>query len=199
MKLVALMLFLSVTTVSQGQDFVFNAGFKVGGGVSRIIVDDDAADFSFGPSYQFGGFIDYSKTKVGYQLDIVYSIQNTSIKVDGDKREATLKYVNIPLAFKYYVKPGFNVQAGPQIGFLNCFHSDYHPVTHEPFEEQDYTTAYSKTDFSLNIGTGYSSPQGLFVDLRYNHGLKDISNYDGVMKTRNSSILFSVGYKLYQR
>jgi hypothetical protein len=166
--------------------------------MSTLSVDDKNAKYNFLPGYQLGGFLEYNKNKISFQLDVLYATQGAKIKSDGENLSATSKYVNIPLAIKYNISPAFNLHIGPQIGFLTCFHSDYHPVTHEPFKEQDYTKAYKKSDFGFNIGGGWASQKGLMIDLRYYIGLTDINNYPATYSTKNRVLQLTVGYRLYK-
>jgi hypothetical protein len=177
----------------------FSAGLKAGLNMSTLSVDDGSTKYSYTPGFQVGGFLDYNLVKLSFQLDVLYSTQGADIKSNGKNLSAVAKYVNIPLAVKYNITPAINLHAGPQIGFLTCFHSDYHPITHEPFEEQDYTKAYKKSDFGINVGAGWATSKGLIIDLRYYVGLTDINNYPGIGSTKNRVLQLSVGYKIYKR
>ncbi len=108
------------------------------------------------------------------------------------------QYINIPILIKYEVIPGVSLQLGPQIGFLTCMESDYHPVAKQPFDEQSYTKAYKKTDYGIVAGAGYESGKWLF-DARYYYGLADIADYPGLAETKNRVVSLSVGYKIYIR
>jgi hypothetical protein len=166
--------------------------------MSTMVVDDGASEYGFAPGFQLGGFLDYSLTKVSFQLDVVYSRQGASIDVDGEALDAIAQYVNIPVMVKYKIAPAFSLQLGPQIGFLTCMKSDYHPVISEPFEEQHYTKAYKKTDFGITVGAGWESPNGIMIDARYYLGLADINDYEGLEPTKNNVIQLTVGYRIFK-
>jgi hypothetical protein len=197
MKSIVRILLVSLvgTIAAQAQ---FSAGLKAGLNMSTMTVDDGASDYGYTPGFQVGGFLDYSLTKVSFQLDIVYSQQGASITADGEDLSAVSKYVNFPVVVKYKIGPSFNVQLGPQIGFLTCMHSDYHPVVSLPFQEQDYTKAYKKTDFGVAIGAGWEAPMGLMIDVRYYLGLADINDYPGLESTKNSNAQLTVAYKIFK-
>lgn len=192
--IITLILFVFITP-TQAQ---FSAGLKAGFNMSTMVVDDGASDYGYTPGFQLGGFLDYSLTKVSFQVDVVYSQQGASIKANGEDLSAVAKYVNIPIVVKYKIGPSFNLQLGPQVGFLTCLHSDYHPVVSEPFQEQDYTKAYKKTDFGVSVGAGWESPNGIMIDARYYLGLADINDYPGLESTKNSMMQLTVAYKIFK-
>jgi hypothetical protein len=173
-----------------------SAGLKAGFNLATMNVDDGVAEYGFQTGFQAGAFVDYNLPKVGYQLDVVYSRQGASINANGKDLKLVSTYVNLPIVIKYKIGPSFNIQGGPQVGFLTCMESDYHPVIRESFETQEYTKAYKKVDFGFVLGGGWQSTKGILVDLRYYLGLADISDYEGLESTKNSVIQLTVGYKL---
>lgn len=197
MKLLIKTLFvLLISTVTVHAQF--SAGAKIGFNMSTMVVDDGESDYGYAPGFQLGGFLDYSLTKVSFQLDVVYSRQGASIDVDGEDLQAVAQYVNLPVMVKYKIVPSFNLQVGPQIGFLTCMKSDYHPIISEPFDEQHYTKAYKGTDFGVSLGAGWESSNGILVDARYYLGLSDISDYEGLGSTKNNVIQVTIGYRIFK-
>lgn len=193
--LITLVFIFAGLAVAQAQ---YSAGLKAGMNFSTMVVDDGSSEYGFSPGFQFGGFLDYSLTKVSFQLDIVYSKQGASISADGEDLKVSAKYVNIPVAVKYKIIPSLNLQLGPQVGFLTCLESDYHPIAGTPFQEQNYTKAYKKTDFGVNVGAGWESPQGIIVEARFYLGLTDINDDPGLASTKNQMIQLTVGYRLFK-
>jgi hypothetical protein len=193
--LIALVFVFAGLVSTQAQ---FSAGLKAGMNFSTMVVDDGSSDYGFAPGFQAGGFLDYSLTKVSFQLDVVYSQQGASITADGEDLSVVSKYVNLPVVVKYKIGPSFNFQLGPQIGFLTCLESDYHPVVSTPFQEQNYTKAYKKNDFGVNAGAGWESPNGIMIDVRYYLGLTDIADDPGVESTKNSMMQLTVAYKIFK-
>lgn len=176
----------------------YSAGLKAGLNYSTMIVYDGVSDYGYLPGFQVGGFVDYSLAKVSFQLDVVYSQQGASITSNAEDLKAIAKYINIPVAVKYKLGPSFNVQVAPQIGFLTCMKSDYHPVVSISFDEQTYTKAYKKTDFGVNVGAGWKSSNGIIVDVRYYLGLTEINDYPGLAPTKNSMVHLTVGYEIFK-
>jgi|JI8StandDraft_1071087.scaffolds.fasta_scaffold173399_2 hypothetical protein len=195
-RTILLLVALSMWHVGISQK-LFTAGIKAGLNMSTIAVDDDA-EYGFTPGYHVGVFSHVKLALFAIQIEGLYSKQGATVKSGGQEMDFIQTYVNVPVTVKYYIVPSVNLQVGPQIGFLTCVKSDYHPVTQEPFQEQEYTKAYKKTDFGVNVGVGFDIPFGLVVDARYYLGLSDISNYEGVGETKNSMIQLSVGYKIFK-
>lgn len=195
-RTVFLLIALAISHVGVSQKLL-SAGIKAGLNMSTITVDDDA-EYGFKPGYHVGAFAQVKFTLLAVQIEGLYSEQGATVKLDGKEMDFKQNYFNIPVTLKYFIVPAVNIQAGPQIGFLSCIKSDYHPVIHEPFAEQHYTKAYKSTDFGVNVGIGVEIPFGLMVDARYYLGLTDISDYEGVGETKNSMVQFSVGYKIFK-
>lgn len=144
---------------------------------------------------------------------VFYSMQGTK----GDVGSSTVKYkndyLNIPILFKGYVYEGFNLFAGPQLGFkvsskLKASESGTSVST-------DVASDWFKTfDFSIVIGAGYQSPMGLIFSLSYNIGLTNVLDKDNIAsfinktpgvsgisasdldgKSRNGVLQFNVGWR----
>lgn len=134
------------------------------------------------------------------QPELMYSSQGAREEEDTPfgRFEAKMKinYINVPVMFKYYVRNGFSIQAGPQIGFVvsSKLSTDIVPV-----DNIDLKSITNSVDFGFNMGLGYEFSQGLFFDARYNFGLTNTlqpikgSDFDGGGKNRVFQL--SVGYK----
>ena len=86
--------------------------------------------------------------------------------------EIRTQYINVPVLAKFYIADGFNLQAGPQIGFLTGA-----DLKGEDGNKVDISDSIKSTDFGILLGAGYKMPMGLTIDARYNLGLSNI--YDG--------------------
>lgn len=160
-------------------------------------VSDGSTSYSMKPGFQGGVYVTYSLAKMIIQADVVYVQQGADIDNQGQKLSTTFSYVNVPIVARYAFVESFNVQLGPQIGFLSCAKSDYNPVTQQPYAEQNYTKAYKPVDIGINIGAGFTPPASRFsADLRFYLGLTDISDFPGVAETRNRVLNLNVSYRL---
>jgi hypothetical protein len=185
--------FLAVSSLSQPK---ISAGLKAGLNLSSQSIDYSGADYSALPGFQAGAFGHVKFTHWAIQPEVVYSMQGTRIKTGDTSLDATFSYVNVPVVVKYFFVPRFAVAFGPQLGFLTCAKSDYHPVTKEPYPEQVYTRAYKKTDFGLSAGLTWEAYEGWQVDLRYTLGLTSINDFPDVAETKNNVMQVTVGYRL---
>jgi hypothetical protein len=92
---------------------------------------------------------------------------------------------------KYNITDSFNLELGPQIGFLVSAKEKSGGNT------TDMKDATKSTDFSLVLGAGYGIGSSVVLDARYNFGLtqlqKDLGS--GESASKNSVFQFSVGYK----
>lgn len=169
--------FLGVAMVSNAQEIKF--GVKAGANFSNIKVDSNEGGLSpdGATSLYVGALVDFALTeKFHIQPEIQYSLEGI--------KDGSLTYLNIPLMGKLYLVEGFNVQAGPQIGFL--------------VDAEGGTDGLKSTNFGLNAGAAYELPMGIFFDARYTFGLSSINDEDAGLdgleiKTRNFQL--GVGYR----
>jgi hypothetical protein len=117
--------------------------------------------------------------KLAIQPELLYSQQGAELDVGN----VDLSYVNVPVAIKYYLFKGLNLQAGPQFGFV---------VDDNVKEVNNGNLGEAKTgDVSGLVGLGYDLPFGLRVDGRYVFGLSDTFTE---RQGKNSVYTLSVGY-----
>lgn len=165
---------MTSTAFSQGIDFGIKAGVNF-----STLSDASNLDLSYKTGFVGGIFagIKFSD-KIAIQGDLLYSQQGAEFDPDA----IDLNYVNIPVVLKYFLVKGFNIQAGPQFGF----------IVDDNFKEVFENISNAESfDLTGVVGVGYDLPMGIRVDGRYNFGLTDVSDsLDG----KNSVITLSVGY-----
>ena len=128
-----------------------------------------------------------------------YSFSESGISVDAEEK-INLGYLNLPVMAKYFVAPGFSIEAGPQVGFLLSAKNEYSysasgfGITESSSEEIDIKDDTESMDFSFNVGAGYEFTENIFVQARYNFGLTNIAK-DTEGDIKNGVIQVSVGYK----
>lgn len=99
-----------------------------------------------------------------------------------------LDYINLPILAKYYIVRGFSVEAGPQFSLLlnnkikTNFSTEERPI---PKEINDF-------DLRLAAGTSFQFDEGIFINIRYVHGLTDVIKETNA---KNSTIQVGLGYK----
>jgi hypothetical protein len=141
---------LSTFTGNDAQGVKSLAGFN-GGVFANIPI---AKSFSFAPEILYstkGGKWDSTDYTPAYSLHA--------------------NYLDIPLLFKYKHSSGFNVETGPQIGFLLSAKVKADGVS------TDAKNDFKSTDFAWDFGIGYdlsNIPVG--IELRYNLGISNIEN-----------------------
>ena len=98
---------------------------------------------------------------------------------------------------KFYPIEKFNLEAGPQIGYLVSAEGEY-SLTGGGFDEsdtEDIKDDFNTVDFSLNFGAGYDFTENISAGIRYNMGLSQLQKELGGEKaSKNSVFQFSVAY-----
>nr|WP_321453546.1 porin family protein [uncultured Carboxylicivirga sp.] len=161
---------------------------------------DDFENGDMRTSLQAGAFARFSLSETfAFQPELLYSGQGSkySESETGYSYDQTLKlnYLNIPLMFKYYASNGFNIQAGPQLGFLMSAKMKEEETADGTTisVEEDIKDQVKGFDFGLDFGLGYDLESGLGFDLRYGLGLTNIVDNDDA-DGKNSVISLAVSY-----
>jgi hypothetical protein len=157
----------------------FKGGIKAGANLANI-GGDDAGDTDMLFAFHVGVYGQFALSDaLTLQPELLYYGAGAK---SGDS-ELKITYISIPVMFKYNLGETFNIQAGPQIGFL---------AGTDPSELKD---SLKGTDFGLNLGLGASF--GKFsVDGRYSIGLAGIVDADDG-DVKNNVIQISLGYQLF--
>ena len=164
--LIVLTAFLTTSVISQEIDL----GLKAGANFASIT---DASNLltSNRTGFLIGVFAGVKfSDKLGIQGDLLYSQQGANL----DPKDINLNYINVPIVLKYYLVQGFNLQAGPQFGF----------IVDDNIEAESF-------DLAGVLGLGYDFPFGIRIEGRHNFGLTDVFNSD---KGKNSVTSIAIGY-----
>lgn len=150
-------------------------GVRAGYNLSNLSGDlADEIDTKSLSGFHIGLFTEFPVApRFSIQPEVMYSTQGA--KFEGLGSEATLRtqYLNVPVLAKFYVAEGFNLQAGPQIGFLTG--AEYQV---DGADDIDVSDNMKGTDFGLLFGVGYKVAQGVTIDARYNMGLSNTLDED---------------------
>lgn len=163
-------------------------GLKAGMNVSTFTGDVENAKSLVG--FQAGVFAQIPISgQFTFQPEALYSGQGAKAKEDGFSNKWTANYINIPLMVKYNIAEKFNVEAGPQVGFLVS------SKLKDGGESMDVKDHMKSVDFTINVGAAYDITSDVFVGVRYGAGVSSIIKDSEDGKARNSVFQLSVGYK----
>lgn len=164
--------------------------FGIKAGVNFATLTGDTAGVNSIVGFNIGGFSEIKiSDKFSIQPELLYSIQGAKVDSEGTTVDFNLSYLNIPVMAKYYVSPKFNLEIGPQIGFLTSAKGKTMGVS------VDVKDFFKSTDFGLNFGAGYDFTSKFSAGIRYNLGLSNIAEDSGGESVKNSVISISLGYK----
>ena len=162
-------------------------GLKAGVNVSKLNGDD--VESSSITAFHGGAFGLFKFTAIGIQPELLFSQQGSKVEdLSGDLQDLKMSYMTIPVMIKFYLPGGFNLQAGPQFGFLNS----------AEFDGDDVKDSFKSSDITANVGVAWDAPFGLVLDARYNIGLSDISDDNSLGEVKGNTFQFSLGYKLFK-
>lgn len=179
-------------------------GAKAGLNLANLGGDVEDTDMKVG--FHVGGFAEIMiSDKFAVQPELLFSTQGAKSEYSEDfggmdvniEENLKLAYLNIPIMAKYYVTEGFNIQAGPQVGFLMSAKADAEASAGGMSEsvEEDVKDQMETIDFGVNVGLGYNFGENFGVEARYNIGMSNLYKDSGDFKATNSVIQISVGYR----
>lgn len=122
--------------------------------------------------------------RIALQLEPTYA-QYTSKVADKDLK---LGYFSMPLLFKYFITPNFNVELGPAF----CLALSSSPDEIQNGAVRIATGNLKGNDVKLCIGLNYETNGGFFIGARYNHGMSDLA---GNFACKLSVACVTLGYK----
>jgi hypothetical protein len=178
-KIILVLVFVAINYISFGQRI--DIGIKGGVNFSKLEIPDINTSDKTG--YHFGAYSLFKFGKLGLQPEIIFSQQGSKV----DLGNWDTKYVNIPVILKFYLAGGFNMQAGPQFGFLSMAELAGNSI------EDDL----KNSDVSLGLGLGWDTPLGLKLDARYNLGLSDNSDDPAYETIKNQVFQLSLGFRIF--
>jgi hypothetical protein len=149
----------------------------------------------------------YSEFKLGnvlsFQPEILFSMKGYHSKSTSTvgsnsstyETNVRLSYIDIPLQLRFNLGKGFNILAGPYVGFLvganSKSTSTANNVTSTSTDKT--TTAFNKTQIGLNLGVGYQFDMGLGIAATFNKGFSKV--YENFTNTSNV-FQISLSYRL---
>lgn len=201
MKKIALLLLLFVAFQASAQEFHFIP--KIGLNFANM-TNSEGASMKAGLNIGVAGEV-MMTNNFAIEPGIYYSMQG--FKVSGTTAKLKNDYLNIPILLKGYVYEGFNLFAGPQLGFKVS--SKVKASDSGTSVSTDVLSDWFRTfDFSLVVGAGYQTSMGLLFSLSYNVGLTNTLNKDNIAstilgvsssdidgKSRNGVLQFNVGWR----
>lgn len=149
--------------------------------------------FAVQPEVNFSRMGSKESSYVNTPAEGVNFIKNTN--------ETVLDYITLPVMLKFYPAKGFNIEAGPQVGYniyaKNIQSAYAHTVNGSVKEEikTDLKDDINEFDFGVNFGLGYElQDTGLNFGARYYMGLSNIVNESETADIKNSGFTLGVGY-----
>jgi hypothetical protein len=191
MKKITLLITCAVlTTFCFSQNIRF--GIDPGLALSRGSYDpDEGLDRRIYAGFDGGVLANFGVTsKFGIQAEANLSQVGVELNDGTDESTLKLQYITIPVMAKINVCGGFDLLAGPQIGFLLGAKND--PSSGEPSTDiKDY---FKSSDVDLVFGVQQRFGKSMFIGARYVWGLSQIAADDKGFEMKNRYVSFRLGY-----
>lgn len=186
-------------TIANAQDIVF--GLKAGLNTSNWYgANDDVSDiYNTRSSVHVGALLELNiNEKFSLQPEIIYNITGAKVNPIDASRDAVpssdvlldVQYISVPLMIQYKFKNNFQLELGPQMGFL------VDALANVDGENVNIKDEFEKRDLALNAGLGYKFDNGIFFNVRYVYGMSKIARHlDNENWVKNNIFQFSTGYR----
>lgn len=128
--------------------------------------------------------------KFGIQPELLYSQQGNGKNADKER----INYFNVHLMGRYQLSKVFNLELGPQLGFL---------LSAKDNDGNDISDVLNGMNLSIAFGLGVELPEGFIMSARYVAGVSNDVDLgpngfrSSDLKLTQSNIMFSLGYKLF--
>lgn len=173
--------------VTAGAFAQLSGGLKAGVNFANQKFESDGISFSPDGLVGFhaGAYVNIAPSeKFSIQPELLFNMVGSKV----EDSEFKMSYISIPVMFKYSPAPIFNIQAGPQFGFLMGAKLD----------DEDFKDNFKGLDLGVGIGAGVDLPMGLNFTLRYVLGLSDIGDGElSEVTVKNNVLQASIGYRLF--
>jgi hypothetical protein len=133
--------------------------------------------------------------KIAIQPELHFASMGSKVDLLGEEIKTKLSYLSVPVLFRYNITENFNLQVGPQLGFLVSAKEEFDG------DSEDVKDAYKGIDFGAAIGLGVDFGK-INGGLRYVAGLSNTFDSDGDINSsdftvKNNSFQIFVGYRLF--
>lgn len=184
----------------------FKYGIKAGYGLSSIATSSTKNVWNDGKDHRNGfyaGFVgEYSLTRekgASIQLEVLYSQQGAKFRESYDiplvgtvHESYTLEYdyITVPVLAKIYVIDRVALYGGPTV----AFNVNDKSVLKVDGVQATFDDKIQSVDVLATAGVEVDIYKGIFIEGRYNHGLRSVYKHAG-NNYNNSNIQVGVGFK----
>lgn len=114
-----------------------------------------------------------------FQAEAIYTVLGGKDETEGVSSEFKIPELIIPVSLKYYSNEKFYIQGGLNLGFVTGPEISYQNLSVKADE------AFKSFDLGVLLGLGYKIAPKLDLEARFNVGVSDVSDIDGVTLRNN--------------
>lgn len=127
-------------------------------------------------AFEIGGYYHLKRSQTG-------SFNIDEVNIENFKN--SFHYVEIPIAFKFYIKKWWNLNFGPYVSYLiaakgkgiNNFgpKNIWNLISDPEFRDENGEAFLSRLDFGIHLGTEFITKSGFGFGARYSQGFGDVT------------------------
>lgn len=196
-----ILIIITSSSIAQSKSVIIKGGLNVSNPKYSVIKNGASSDRDFGKrtSFYIGSAVNFPiLTKKDFnllmQIELLYSREGYKLSFPNSDAERilNLNQIKMPVFLK---KPLFNNHLYPLFGGYVGYVLDARENT-SPGNFRSIKNKYTDFDLGLMVGSEYHFNLGIFVELRYNYGLTNLSlvEYpDSFIKHSYKSRVFQIG------
>lgn len=173
-KIITLLVFVSITTVSISQETKYGVHFATN--VSNMDYEvDGIRPNPHRNGFVFGAFVDFGLTEtLAVMTELQYSPEGANLQY------FKTDYLNLPVILNYNISGGFKVGVGPQVGL----------------KIHKYNDGFKNLVFSGVGFAEYMLNDELGIDFRYLYGISNVFDKDMNLDAKQGVMQFGISYRL---
>lgn len=151
----------------------------------------DELDSKNRTGFHVGAYLKFNLSDaISIQPEILYNSVGAKVEDPDGDADFVMDYISIPVMLLYNINESFNIQVGPQFGFLTKAEAKSGDAS------VDVKEIFTGSDLGLNFGVGLNFGK-LNAAARYSLGLSNVLDDSDDFTGKNNVIQLSLGYTLF--
>lgn len=167
-------LLLAVSSIAMSQEIRFAA--KGGLNVGSLKISDGSGSEESGSkvSMYLGGRVEYGLSQnMSIQGELLYQSFGGELSYGTETAEFSINEISLPIVFKYYVIEKLSFNGGISLAYVLGGKYEY---SGDFGNESGDMEGLSSINFGISLGGEFLLTDNIFIDMRYNLGLSNLSS-----------------------
>jgi hypothetical protein len=189
-KLFLMILMAGFIFSAHAQELGIKGGLNLANARASFDGESETGDMAI--DFHLGGYAEFGISDlISFQPEVIYSREGFKDDILEETIRLQVNVIQIPLIVKFHVAQGFNLQIGPQPGFIVSTKAK------ADGSSENIDEGFNTFVFGAVGGAGFEVSEKIEVGGRYNLGISDwLDDGDSDFKTTSNVIQFYLSYRL---